>query len=161
MRKTKTELRMNIKFTSTLLFALLSSVSAFGGDTIFVERFDSQAAFDKFKVIDNNQDGSTWSWDKDKQNARCQYSSNSQSSDDWLLTLEQTLKGGRVYGVSYRIYGDGLGYTEHFATAWGSVRRCHRIPSCSRGHSSATKKAHSIIILYAMPTVNTVSASML
>ena len=41
MRKTKTELRMNIKFTSTLLFALLSSVSAFGGDTIFVERFDS------------------------------------------------------------------------------------------------------------------------
>lgn len=111
---------MNRKFTSTLLFALLSSVSAFGGDTIFVERFDSQAAFDKFKVIDNNQDGSTWSWDKDKQEARCLYSSKSQSSDDWLLTPEQTLKGGRVYGVSYRIYGDGLGYTEHFATAWGS-----------------------------------------
>lgn len=120
MRKTKTELRMNRKFISTLLFALLSSVSAFGGDTIFVERFDSQAAFDKFKVIDNNQDGSTWSWDKDKQEARCLYSSKSQSSDDWLLTPEQTLKGGRVYGVSYRIYGDGLGYTEHFATAWGS-----------------------------------------
>ena len=42
---------MNRKFTSTLLFALLSSVSAFGGDTIFVERFDSQAAFDKFHEV--------------------------------------------------------------------------------------------------------------
>lgn len=111
---------MNKRFTSLVLLATLSTMTAFGGDTIFVEHFETQEAFDKFKTIDSNADGTTWAWDKDSRDARCLYSGQSQSSDDWLLTPEQPLKGGRVYSVSYHVYGDGLGYREHFATAWGS-----------------------------------------
>ena len=111
---------MNKRLTSLLLLATLSSLTAFGGDTIFVEHFDTQEAFDKFKTVDSNSDGSTWAWDKDSHDARCLYSGQSLSSDDWLLTPEQSLKAGRVYSVSYHVYGDGLGYREHFATGWGS-----------------------------------------
>lgn len=111
---------MNKRLTSLLLLATLSSLTAFGGDTIFVEHFDTQEAFDKFKTVDSNSDGSTWAWDKDSHDARCLYSGQSLSSDDWLLTPEQSFKAGRVYSVSYHVYGDGLGYREHFATGWGS-----------------------------------------
>lgn len=65
---------MNKRFTSLVLLATLSTMTAFGGDTIFVEHFETQEAFNKFKTIDSNADGTTWAWDKDSRDARCLYS---------------------------------------------------------------------------------------
>lgn len=107
------------RFTLLLLLAVLTTTTAFCSDTILVEHFDTQQAFDKYKVIDSNEDGSTWKWNKDNQSAECLYSGKSQDSNDWLLTPELPFSDGRVYRVGYRVYATGIGYTEFFATAWG------------------------------------------
>lgn len=110
---------MRKRFTLLLTCCIAAATEAIAGDTLMVEHFDSAAAFSKFIAVDGNSDGTTWRWNQYDQSAVC-YGVSANGSDDWLLTPEMNLKGGRVYRVSYKAYGSGVDYTETLSAAWGS-----------------------------------------
>lgn len=86
----------------------------------YSETFDTQEAFDKFMVLDNNYDYSTWEWDDEKMSARYSYDS-SYDADDWLLTPMIRLNPGQ-YVISYKAtnyVGRRASYDEKLATAYG------------------------------------------
>ena len=66
----------------------------------YIENFDNSADFDLFTVIDKNQDGILWKYSSNYQCAYCSFTS-TQGNDDWLLTPELKLEGGRKYNLSY------------------------------------------------------------
>ena len=66
----------------------------------YIENFDNSADFDLFTVIDKNQDGIRWKYSSNYQCAYCSFTS-TQGNDDWLLTPELKLEGGRKYNLSY------------------------------------------------------------
>ncbi|MBO6191773.1 MAG: choice-of-anchor J domain-containing protein [Prevotella sp.] len=58
----------------------------------------SQNLLDLFTVIDNNEDGKTWSWNASSAVANYSYSSDN-DADDYLITLPFNLKAGKRYNV--------------------------------------------------------------
>lgn len=83
----------------------------------FFEGFDNQTAFDAFKVIDSNNDGSTWIWRSDDNSyARCNGHSTN-ATDDWLLTPFIRLEANHTYIFSFK-YWKGF-YPERIAVAFG------------------------------------------
>lgn len=71
------------------------------GDTLFVETFDDQEAFNKWTTIDCNG-GRTWEW----LNGHAAYMLDYQtglSGDDYLVSPGITLKGGMVYDLNFSL----------------------------------------------------------
>lgn len=84
--------------------AAASSASASVGKAIepdYLETFDTQSDFDVYTVIDNNNDGSTWSWNEYNQSAAYKYSSEN-AADDWLITPPIHVKAGWSYTLSFK-----------------------------------------------------------
>lgn len=80
----------------------------------YSETFDS-TGFDKYTVIDANEDGVTWRSASGK--AAYAYSDDL-DADDWLITPPIRLEGGKVYELTYALAG-GSYYTERYAVAYG------------------------------------------
>lgn len=66
----------------------------------YLEKFDTQEAFNVYSVVDANNDGSTWSWNEFNQSAAYRYNSNN-TADDWLITPPIHVKKGWSYTVSF------------------------------------------------------------
>lgn len=84
--------------------AAASSASATVGKAIepnYLEDFNTQSAFDVYTVIDNNNDGATWSWNEYNQSAAYKYSSQN-AADDWLITPPIHVKAGWGYTLSFK-----------------------------------------------------------
>ncbi len=82
----------------------------------FFTSFDTEEEFGEFKVVDNNHDGSTWTYNEYDQYAKYNYNK-SNPGDDWLLTPLIHLEQGKTYTVSFK-YRNGYG-TERMAVAYG------------------------------------------
>lgn len=101
----------------TLSAAPAASNKVAFGDALTVpysESFDGNG-FDKYTVIDANEDGITWRSASGK--AAYAYSDDL-DADDWLITPPIRLEGGKVYELTYALAG-GTYYTERYAVAYG------------------------------------------
>lgn len=87
-------------------------------DVPFFDDFNSN--IDLYTVIDNNHDGSTWTWEDYRQAARYNYSEDNQG-DDWLISPPINLKGGRNYVVSFKASGASERFAERFEAKWGQA----------------------------------------
>ena len=103
------------------------------GDTLFVETFDDQEAFNKWTTIDCNG-GRTWEW----LNGHAAYMLDYQTGlpgDDYLVSPGITLKGGMVYDLNFsltmsnnvnlescRVYLGSAPDTAHLTTVLGEWR---------------------------------------
>lgn len=77
----------------------------------FVETFDTQASFEKFKLIDSNGDGVKWFYNKDL--GMAEYLNGWKGgADDWLLSPEIYLKAGLLYELAFDCRGFDAYYTE-------------------------------------------------
>ena len=77
----------------------------------------SQNLLDVFTVIDNNNDGKTWSWNASAGAANYSYSS-ANDADDYLVTLPFNLKAGKRYNVIVNAKGSAS-YPERFEVLAG------------------------------------------
>lgn len=84
----------------------------------YLETFEDQTAFNSFLVLDNNTDGSTWSFYSRDACARYNYSKTN-DADDWLLTPLIHMEGGKSYFFSFK-YRRGYSSPERLAVAWGT-----------------------------------------
>ena len=69
----------------------------------YTQNFSNAASFDLFTVLDRNGDGITWKWGKNWSGggrAECD-GSNTEASDDWLVTPPFNLKKGATYKLSF------------------------------------------------------------
>lgn len=73
----------------------------------FEEHFESQESFDKFTVIDKNDDFSTWAWSEEEKNAFYFTSLDDLPADDWLITPGMSLVGGSTYVFKLDVKSDG------------------------------------------------------
>lgn len=77
-------------------------------NTPYFEDFISQEAFDLFTVIDANDDGITWKYDKDNHLVKSGDFSEEQMND-WLITPPIKLKAGREYKLVFKTPSEGFG----------------------------------------------------
>lgn len=69
-------------------------------DVPYFEDFDNEANFKLFTIVDNNNDGSTWSRNNGMSAAVYKYNSHN-AADDWLITPPVKLLAGRKYVASF------------------------------------------------------------
>lgn len=92
---------------SLLSLALLALTLSAGAQTLYTADFKSQEEFDKWTIIDANEDGTTWKFDDWGSQSYVFYNySSANTADDWFISPAITpTKDGRVM-VSYGLYGD-------------------------------------------------------
>lgn len=97
-----------------LLFAaatLLTSVGAVATAPVYTEDFATQEKFDAWKVLDLNQDGSTWEYDATGTDYKVFYRYNSANNgDDWLISPKINLNAGQ-YLCKFDTKGSSYGET--------------------------------------------------
>lgn len=78
----------------------------------FVEMFATEADFNKFTVIDANNDAAEYTdifyapkWHYDDEYAAAFYYTNNNVADDWLITPALKLEQGKVYRIMFSAYG--------------------------------------------------------
>ena len=101
-----------------LLSITSSSYAAVVNTVPYQETFDNGNSFNNFIVLDNNSDGSTWSWYSYDECARYYYNSTNQA-DDWLLTPPIRLNAGSTYNLSFN-YRRGYSAGEIMEVAFGT-----------------------------------------
>ncbi len=109
---------VNEKFSSN---AASSNPFGFGNATElpYFEPFKDKTSMDKYSVINTNNDKSYWTWAKDFEAVRCNWSS-SEPLDDWLITPPLHFKQGKSYKVAYLVRGaDGKKFTERIEVKLG------------------------------------------
>ena len=84
----------------------------------YLESFDDESSFGNFVVLDNNHDGSTWSWYVYDECARYYYNSTN-AANDWLLTPLIRLEAGSTYKLSFK-YRRGYSAGEMLEVAFGT-----------------------------------------
>lgn len=102
----------------SLVIAAVFQVSA-ANVIPFSETFDTQENFNKWLVINSNND--FYKWKYKNQSAYLQYNS-SRQQDDWLLSPELELEAGVTYILTYSVnsgYDIGEGTHERMAIAYG------------------------------------------
>ncbi len=100
MKKITTNKKMTLVVISLLLL-LVSPAMASPGDTVFVEKFDTQEDFNKWTTIDLNG-GRTWEW----LNGHAAYMLDYQTGlpgDDYLVSPAITLQAGNVYDLRFSL----------------------------------------------------------
>lgn len=65
--------------------------------------FNTQEDFNKFTVIDTNNDGSTWAFDAGYQSAAYTYNQKN-AANDWLISPAFKLEASKMYKVAFKSY---------------------------------------------------------
>ena len=108
-----------IALLPALLLAFAARSEAAVVNTVpYQETFDNENSFNNFIVLDNNSDGSTWSWYTYDECARYYYNSSNQA-DDWLLTPLIRLNAGSTYNMTFK-YRRGYSAGEMLEVAFGT-----------------------------------------
>lgn len=85
----------------------------------YLETFDTQGDFDLYTVIDNNHDGSTWTWHEDRQCA--QYFENEKNNaDDWLITPPVHLQANHAYKIGFKARNSMAFFPEYIEARYGN-----------------------------------------
>lgn len=83
----------------------------------FLEEFSTDLGL--FTVIDANNDGSTWQWEKTNQCAAYRWSSKNKG-DDWLISPPIHLQAGKAYDVTFKARSISSGaFPEKMEASWG------------------------------------------
>lgn len=79
----------------------------------FEQHFDTQADFDQYTVINNNDDHAVWKWMQEGENgvARVNFSG-SNPQDDYLVTPRIYLEKGKAYDLSFAVNAERADKTE-------------------------------------------------
>lgn len=111
---------INPKWMKYLLVAAFMFTSHSVGNAAslpFVATFDTQDDFDQFLVKDNDNDGLTWVYDS---SAGTAVSGGSWGTpDDWMITPEFVMEGGREYSISFTAASGWDYYEQHFSVRLG------------------------------------------
>lgn len=85
----------------------------------YTETFDTQDAFNLYKIINANNDNYTWKWHEVLQCA--QYDANlGRSADDWLVSPPIHLQANHVYTLSFKARNSLVYYNEMIEAKWGN-----------------------------------------
>lgn len=98
------------------------SNSAFIGDALevpYFEDFLTQDAFNLFAVVDANEDGKTWRWNKSNTSARSDFNK-TLDADDWLFTPAIRMEAGRTYRLAFTAHNAMTGYPEEMEVCMGT-----------------------------------------
>lgn len=90
---------LKASFTALLAMAGTAQLWAAPGDVVFSETFDTQEAFDKWTIVDNNG-GRTW----ELLSGKAAYMLDHQTGlpgDDWLISPQFALSADNVYTLQY------------------------------------------------------------
>lgn len=79
----------------------LRDPDAFEPQRIYLEQFESKAAFEAFTLQNLNGDSGVWGYNSTKKCARYTYSSKN-DADDWLITPDLGLQVGRDYKLVFK-----------------------------------------------------------
>lgn len=105
--------------TATLFTCALLSASALQAAPLFDEMFDTEEDFNRWTVIDSNDDDKTWIFTADGIPSKVYYSYHSANSgDDWLISPSITIPEAGTYMVSYEFVGSSYG--EAMEVWWGN-----------------------------------------
>ena len=89
----------------------------------YEEHFDSESALSSFTIIDNNQDGSSWTYDAgttEDPNGAAKYSYSEQNTgDDWLITPPIKLEKEKLYTVKFKLKTKSAFYSEKVEVKFG------------------------------------------
>lgn len=88
-------------------------------DVPFVADFTDEDVFSFFKVIDNNDDGSTWNYSSYDEAARYSYSFEN-DADDYLVTPALRVTAGKKYDVTVHVKGNEFN-SERFMVVTGTA----------------------------------------
>lgn len=83
------------------------------------ENFDSEQAFERFTVLDANDDEQTFKYDK---NACTAYCVRTQDADDWLVSPALKLKADKSYELAYTVSGETNYAQESYEVKLGTDR---------------------------------------
>lgn len=103
-------------FTDNIKVSVKSSAPVETVSLPFTEDF-TDGLPDNFKVINNNNDGKTWTWQSDG-NMRYDFCSN--VADDWLILPAMRLEGGKEYKFSTDTWCKAGGFPEKIAVYAGT-----------------------------------------
>lgn len=117
---------------SLAFFAMTLVASA---QTLYTADFKSQEEFNKWTVIDNNADGTTWKYDDWGSQSYVFYGySSTNDADDWIISPEITpTKDGKVM-ISYGLYGDS--YVEKCDVYTGTAATVEGMTTQQASHPS-------------------------
>ena len=85
----------------------------------YSETFDTEDAMAFFTIIDNNNDGSTWTYDNNGE-VRYKYS-NDNPADDWLITPPLKVQKNRTYVVKFKAKSNMSAYPERIEVKYGTT----------------------------------------
>ena len=88
----------------------------------FFDDISTEAASKLYTIIDNNNDGRSWFWDKDgKKGGLFVYKfSKDNTGDDWLMSPPIHMKAGKKYNVSFKACAGLSNYVERLEAKWGA-----------------------------------------
>ena len=89
---------MTKKLKRLMGLLLLLMATAVNGQTLFETQFEKVSDFEKFTVLDENEDGQMWQYDDIFLAARCDRDFD---ADDWLVTPALNLEKGKTYRLTF------------------------------------------------------------
>lgn len=92
----------------------------------YFEPFNSLGAFNLFGVIDVNNDGSTWKYNEETQDAEYIYD-NYNNANDWLVSPDIHLEANRNYLVSFKARAVNPNYPEKLEVRYGQGRTASKL----------------------------------
>lgn len=84
----------------------------------YTQGFDDESSLDLFTILDSNNDGTTWEYNRYSNNVRYRYNRNN-AADDWLLTPALKLEADKSYKFSFKVKAGSTSYPEKIAMAYG------------------------------------------
>ena len=86
------------------------------------ESFDTETSMTAFTIIDNNNDGSTWSYDAEIGNGCAKYGySEDYQGDDWLITPPIRMEQGKRYTIKFKLKTKSSFYSEKIEVKFGNA----------------------------------------
>ncbi len=98
---------------------VLSVMVGLPQDVPYIIDFAEMDVFDKLTVIDNNDDGDTWSIDYSVGAASYHFNWDN-SADDYLVTQPLNMQGGQSYDISVSVASSNASTTERFEVLVGN-----------------------------------------
>lgn len=116
-----------------LTFALLASAVAASAQTLYSTDFATEDEFNKWTVIDANNDDYTWKFDVSATPSHAFYSySGTNAADDWLISPEITpTKSGKVM-VKFDVYGGYFG--ENISVCTGNTATAEAMSTVQKSY---------------------------